>query len=144
MDHSLSLPDIPLTYEEIYTEIKPIEDDFYNQKLEYLKDLKIRIHKQFVEKFEGIKEDNIISMNMIKLMILKQWILSRINIFREFVESRKIFLSQNIKIYPLKQKIIFLEVEFLDFLINDFQKRLENVEKLLQKCYQQSDKKSIK
>lgn len=136
MDLSLSLPDIPLTYEEIYTEIKTIEDDFYNQKIEYLKDMKTRIYKQFVEKFEGIKETNDNNLNMIRLMNLKYWIESRIKIFEDFIEGRNNYLSQKNPIYPLKQKITSLEVEFLDSLMKDFKIRLENVEKLLQKCYQ--------
>lgn len=133
--NSLSLPEIPLTYEEIQEELKPIEEYSYDQRKEYLKEIKTKIYEELVRNLRGIKEDNDNNMNMIKLMILGQWIRSRIKIFQEFVEGRKKFLSQDIRVYPLKQKIISLEINFLEWLIKDFQKRNVNVEKLLQKCY---------
>jgi len=130
----LSLPEIPLTYNEIQSEIEPIEDDFFNQRIEYLKDMRRKIYEQFVEKFKGIKEDNDKNLNILRLINFKQWIGTRIEIFEEFLEGRKKFLSQKINIYPLKQKVISKEITFLESLNKDFLKRLENVEKLLQKC----------
>ena len=131
----LSLPEQPLTYEEIDREFKLIEEGAFQLHMEKLKNIKLRIQYSVSEKCEGISEKGDKETNLVKIMNLMEWMKERMIFFRDSKDVRISYLNKNKNLELFKKKLVSMEINFLDYLIRDFEMRLQKSRLLMRKCF---------